>query len=75
MLLLRLINLYSLIVLAAVVLSWIRVDPHNPLVRIVDLLTEPALHPIRRVLPPMGGVDFSPMVLLVGLQLLKDLVF
>ena len=75
MLLIRLIDLYSLIVLAAVVLSWIRVDPHNPLVRIVDTLTEPALDPIRRVLPPMGGFDFSPMVLLIGLQLLKDLVF
>jgi YggT family protein len=75
MLLLRLIDLYSLIVLAAVVLSWIRVDPYNPLVRIVDILTEPALDPIRRVLPPMGGFDFSPMVLLIGLQLLKDLVF
>ena len=75
MLLFRLIDLYSLIVLAAVVLPWIRVDPHNPLVRIVHLLTEPALDPIRRVLPPMGGFDFSPMVLLIGLQLLKDLVF
>jgi YggT family protein len=75
MLLFRLIDLYSLIVLAAVVLSWIRVDPHNPMVRIVDILTEPALVPIRRVLPPMGGFDFSPMVLLIGLQLLKDLLF
>jgi len=75
MLLFRLIDLYSLIVLAAVVLSWIRVDPRNPLVRIVHILTEPALDPIRRVLPPMGGFDFSPMVLLIGLQLLKDLVF
>jgi YggT family protein len=75
MLLLRLIDLYSLIVLASVVLSWIRVDPHNPLVRIVDILTEPALDPIRWMLPPMGGFDFSPMVLLIGLQLLKSLVF
>ena len=75
MLLFRLIDLYSLIVLAAVVLSWIRVDPRNPLVRIVHILTEPALDPIRRALPPMGGFDLSPMVLLIGLQLLKDLVF
>jgi YggT family protein len=74
MLLFRIIDLYSLIVLAAVVLSWIRVDPHNPLVRIVHISIEPALDPIRRVLPPMGGFDFSPMVLLIGLQLLKGLV-
>jgi YggT family protein len=74
MLFVRLIDLYSLIVVAAVLLSWIRIAPHNPLVRIVGMLTEPALDPIRRVLPPMGGVDFSPMVLLIGLQVLKDFV-
>ena len=74
MLLVRLINLYSLVVLVAVMLSWIRVDRRNPLARIVERLTEPALGPIRRVLPPMGGLDFSPMVLLIGLQILKNLL-
>jgi YggT family protein len=37
-------------------------------------LTEPALAPIRRALPPMGGLDLSPMVLLLALQLLKRLL-
>lgn len=75
MLLIRLIDLYSLVVLAAVVLSWIRADARNPLVRIVDALTEPVLALIRRAIPPMGGLDLSPMVLLIGLQLLKDILF
>lgn len=74
MLLIRLIDLYSLIVLVAVVLSWIRVDRRNPLVMIVDRLTAPALRPIRRVLPPMGGLDFSPMLLVLALQVLKGLL-
>jgi len=74
MLLVRLIDLYSLVVLAAVIVSWIPVDRRNPLVRILDALTEPALQPIRRVLPAMGGLDLSPMVLLIGLQFLKRLV-
>ena len=40
----------------------------------VNALTEPVLRPIRHVLPPMGGLDLSPMVLLIGLQLLKNLL-
>ena len=74
-LLVRLIDLYSLVVLVAVVLSWIRLDPRNPLATIVHGLTEPILRPIRNVLPPMGGLDLSPMVLLLGLQVLKSLLF
>jgi YggT family protein len=75
MLLVRIINLYSLVVLAAVVLSWIPVDRRNPVVLFVDALTEPALRPIRRVLPVVGGLDFSPWVLLIALQVLKDLLY
>jgi YggT family protein len=70
----RLIDLYSVVVLVAVILSWLRLDPRNPLVTIVRGLTEPVLAPIRRVLPPMGGLDFSPMVLLLALQILKGLL-
>ena len=74
-LLARLIDLYSFVVLAAVLLSWVRLDRRNPLATLVRGLTEPVLAPIRRVLPPMGGLDFSPMVLLIALQLVKDFLF
>jgi YggT family protein len=70
----NLIDLYSLVVLVAVVLSWLRLDPRHPLVTITQALTEPVLAPIRNVLPPMGGLDLSPMVLLFALQLLKSLL-
>ncbi|MBM42709.1 MAG: hypothetical protein CL483_12375 [Acidobacteria bacterium] len=72
-LILELIDLYSLIVFVAVVVSWIQLPPGNPVVTFVRTMTEPALEPIRRVMPDMGGIDFSPMVLLVGLQLLRGL--
>jgi YggT family protein len=75
LLLARLIDLYSLVVLVAVILSWIRLDPRHPLATIVYRLTEPVLAPIRQVLPPMGGLDLSPMVLLIGLQVLKGVLF
>jgi YggT family protein len=73
MFLARLIDLYSLIVLASVVLSWVQLSPDHPLVRFTHALTEPVLAPIRRVLPELGGLDFSPMVLLVALRLLRGL--
>jgi YggT family protein len=74
MLIASLIDLYSLIVIVAVVLSWVQVDPRNPLVGLVRALTEPALAPIRKLLPAAGGLDFSPMLLLIGLQALKRLL-
>lgn len=70
----RLIDLYSLVVFAAVILSWVPLDPRNPLVTMTHGLTEPVLAPIRRALPPMGGLDLSPMVLLIALQVLKGLL-
>jgi YggT family protein len=73
MLLIRLIDLYSLIVVAAVVVSWTNVPRDHPAVSFLDRLTEPLLGPIRKVLPPMGGIDFSPLVLLIGLRLLTSL--
>jgi YggT family protein len=68
------INLYTYVVLASVILSWVRLDPGNPLVRFTNTLTEPVLKPIRAVLPSFGGLDFSPLVLLLALQLLNDFV-
>ena len=69
-----LVDLYSLVVLAAVVMSWVRVDYRNPLARIVYSLTEPVLAPIRRLLPVMGGLDFSPMIVLFALRALRPLL-
>jgi YggT family protein len=69
-----LIDLYSLVVLGAVVMSWLPVDPRNSLTSLLNGLTEPVLAPIRRALPPMGGLDLSPMVLLIVLQFLKRIL-
>jgi YggT family protein len=72
-LIVTLIDFYSLVVLGAVIMSWLPVSRRNPLAATLYGLTEPVLAPIRRALPPMGGIDLSPMVLLIGLQLLKRL--
>jgi YggT family protein len=69
-----LIDLYSLVVLVGIILSWLPAARRSPLRMMVYRLTEPVLAPIRQALPPMGGVDLSPMVLLLALQLLKRIV-
>lgn len=74
MLLIRIIDLYSLVVLVAVVASWVQLSPYHPVARIVNSLTDPLLRPIRQIVPALGGLDFSPMILLFGLQFLKGLL-
>ena len=70
----RLLDLYSIVVLVAVVTSWLGLSSDNPVVRFTSALTEPLLGPIRRVLPSFGGLDFSPMLLLLGIQLVRRLL-
>lgn len=76
------IQLYIWVVIASAVLSWLIafnvVNTQNRFVyTIADVLfrlTEPALRPIRRVLPELGGLDLSPVVLILGLILLQDII-
>ena len=55
-----------------VVFSWI--NPHAPLAPFVHALNDPLLRPIRRVMPPVGGIDFSVLVALILLQIVKYLL-
>ena len=65
------LNAYSLVVLVSVVVSWLRLSEDNPIVTVTRTLTEPVLAPIRRLLPSTGGIDISPMLLLLGIRLLE----
>lgn len=66
-----LIDAYTIVVFVAVIISWLQLPPYNPVVRVTRLLTEPLLAPIRKILPPTSGLDFSPMILLILLQILR----
>ena len=66
-----LLDFYSWVLIASVLLSWFNLGEEHPVVRFVGSATEPVLAPIRRILPAMGGMDFSPMLLLFGIRLLK----
>ena len=67
----RLIDLYSLIIVGAVVVSWIDVPRDNPAIRLLHRATDPVLTAVRRALPKTGGIDLSPLVVLIGLRLLS----
>jgi len=81
-LILLLLNIYFWIIIAMVVLSWLVafniVNPTNGIVRQIRYalyrLTEPLLGPIRRRIPDLGGIDLSPMILLIALWFLSNSV-
>ena len=69
-----LFDVYSLILLARVLVSWFQVDPYSPLMQWLYRLTEPVLAPIRRLLPPAGAIDFSPIVAFILIIVVKQIV-
>jgi YggT family protein len=64
---------FSVIIILGAILSWFSPDPYNPLVQAVYALSEPVLLPFRRVIPNLGGLDFSPLVALLCFQALGTL--
>jgi YggT family protein len=78
MILLRIIDfvfqLLDLALLLRVLFSWIRVDPLSAPVRLVRQITEPILAPLRRYIPPFAGLDITPMIAMILLELLRGLV-
>jgi YggT family protein len=67
------LSLYMWIVIARALLSWVNPDPYNPIVRFLYNVTEPVLYAIRRRVPMFfGGIDFSPMIVILGIYFLDS---
>ena len=81
-LLLTILQLYTYVIIAAVIVSWLVgfgiVNSYNPIARTIlralYALTEPVFRPIRRVIPPMGGLDLSPLLVLLIIFFLQRLI-
>ena len=77
-----LVEIYIIVIIAAVVVSWLVafgvLNTYNPLarsvIRALDALTEPVFRQIRRIIPTLGGLDLSPLIVIIALQALKMLV-
>jgi len=73
------LDLYMFVVIAAVIASWLvafgvlnmRNDLARQLIHVLDALTEPVLRPVRKIIPPIGGLDLSPVIVLIAIQLLR----
>ncbi|HET6725294.1 MAG TPA: YggT family protein [Gammaproteobacteria bacterium] len=65
------LQIYFWSILFQVVLSWVNPGTYNPVTSILYSLNEPILRPVRKVLPPMGGLDFSPLVVMIILQVIR----
>ena len=75
MLLFWALQAFQLILLARVIMSWIpNLDYNNPIARFLYQITEPVLAPIRNALPPLGGIDLSPLVVFLAISVLMQLV-
>lgn len=68
------IKLYFYAILASVILSWLAPQTHSPIIDIISRLTEPLLRPARKIIPPIGGFDISPIPVLIVLQILIILI-
>ena len=66
-------NIYVWIVIASILLSYF-MDPYHPVRQGVDNLVRPLLDPLRRVIPPVGMLDFSPLVLIILIQVVSRLL-
>jgi len=61
------LTLYLWIVIVRALISWVSPDPYNPIVVFLSRITDPVLRPIQRMVPPAGGIDFSPIILILAI--------
>lgn len=65
------LEIYMWIIIGRAIISWVNPDPYNPIVRFLYQATEPVLYRIRRLLPDLGGLDLSPMVVIIAIIFIK----
>jgi len=68
-----LLKIYTWVIVAAALITWVSLDPRNPIVKTLRQITEPVLAPARRLLPPWktGGLDFSPLIVIFAIWLVE----
>jgi YggT family protein len=69
-----LINVYMFAIIVEVIISWMNPGSYNPVSSLLHSLTSPLLRPIRHLVPPIAGIDLSPLFAIIGLQVLRMLI-
>lgn len=68
------LNIYMWVVIIAALISWVNPDPYNPIVRFLYSVTEPVVRPIRRRIGTLGGIDFSPLVVILAIVFIRSFI-
>lgn len=68
------INVFLFAVIIQVILSWVNPGAYNPIIGLVNSISRPVLKPIQRFIPPLGGLDLSPLFATLGLMVIKMLL-
>ncbi|MCI4624804.1 MAG: YggT family protein [Candidatus Magnetoovum sp. WYHC-5] len=66
------LSAYTWVIIIAALLTWVRPDPFNPIVRVLYGLTEPVFRPIRNKIGVLGGIDISPLVVILAIMFLRS---
>lgn len=69
-----LIQLLILAILARAVMSWFVRDPDNPVMQVLNSITDPVLQPLRRIMPRTGMMDFTPLIAIILLSIISSMV-
>jgi YggT family protein len=64
----------NLAILLRVIISWVDANPYNPIVSFIYQITDPILVPLRRVIPPLGMIDITPIVALILLRVIQQVL-
>ena len=66
------VNIYIWVIIINSLISWVRPDPYNPIVQILNRLSEPAYDFVRRIMPTViGGIDLAPIIIILALQFIS----
>lgn len=67
----QIITLYEIVIIVRIVLSWVPHNAQHPAALFLHKITEPVLAPVRRIIPSIGGIDISPIIVFVALGFVK----
>lgn len=70
----KLISLYEIALLIRIVLSWVPHNPYNQAIQFLYKITDPVLNPVRKLIPSIRGIDFSPVIVFIALGIVKRMV-
>ncbi len=69
------LSIYTWVIIIRCIISWVMPIPYHPVARFFYRVTEPVLAPLRRIIPPIGGLDLSPLVAILLIYFLQTLIY